>query len=177
MGAYFRFLVQLSGIHPPIFRRFLLTTKASFYDLHIAIQTACGWDNDHLFEFRKSRSQSIAGVPTRDGDGPPDAGEVPLATWFGHGGHRKCVYVYDFGDSWLHDIKLEGTEHHEGDWEQKLLDGARSFPPEDCGGSFGYERCVRFATTGEDPDDLAQWIGKWNPEHFDLISTKRRFDR
>lgn len=180
MGEYFRFEVQLVGAKPPVFRRFLLTTNASFADLHACIQTACGWEDAHLYCFRESaRGPSIAGIPDDSGMGPsdPNAKKVPLTKWFALTGKKSCVYEYDFGDGWLHDVTLETVEQHDGSWKRRLLDGARAFPPEDCGGLGGYEDCVATAGSDDDPHELKEWLGDWDPEHFKLVATKRRFDR
>ena len=184
MGEYFRFRVQLVGVKPPIFRRFLLTTKATFHDLHDAIQAACGWEDAHLYAFRPSaRGDAIAGVPDNSGMGSadPNGKKVPLTKWFSLTGNKTCIYEYDFGDGWLHDIKLETLEQHDGAWKRRLLDGARAFPPEDCGGLHGYENCVALAAGNDDvdadADELREWLGDWEPELFDMVRTKRRFDR
>lgn len=180
MGEYFRFHVQLVGVKPPIFRRFLLDTKATFHDLHMAIQAACGWENAHLYAFRPSaRGDAIAGLAGDEGYGPldPNTKKVPLSKWFSLKGNKACIYEYDFGDGWLHEVKLETVEQQDGTWKRSLLDGARAFPPEDCGGISGYEGCVQVSTTGDDPDGIAEWLGDWNPEHFDQVRTKRRFDK
>ncbi len=36
-------------------------------------------------------------------------------------------------------------------FRRRLVGGERAFPPEDSGGLPGYERCVEFVETGEDP--------------------------
>jgi len=180
MGDYYRFRVQLVGVKPPIFRRFLLTTSATFHDLHMAIQGACGWQNSHLYTFKPSQiGDSIAGVPDTEGIGPsdPNAKKVKLTTWFSLTGNKTCCYEYDYGDSWLHEVKLETIEKHDGAFKRRLLDGARSFPPEDCGGLGGYENCIEVAAGGDDADELREWLGDWKPEHLDLAATKRRFDK
>lgn len=180
MGEFFRFHVQLVGAKPPVFRRFLLHSKATFYDLHDAIQIACGWEDCHLFAFRASeRGESLAGIPDPDGLGPidPDAKKVPLTKWFSLTGNKSCIYEYDFGDGWLHTVKLETVEQHDGRFKRRLLDGARSFPPEDCGGIHGYAECVELATTGEGDAEQKEWLGEWDPEHFDQIGVKRKFDK
>jgi hypothetical protein len=95
---------------------------------------------------------------------------------------QDCVYEYDFGDGWQHEVKLETIDQHDAKTKRSLLDGARSFPPEDCGGINGYEDCVQIANGGvlEDPEhgtELATWLGDWNPEAFNLVATKRKFDK
>lgn len=179
MGEYFRFRVQLVGAVPPIYRQFLINADATFHDLHDAIQDACGWEHAHLFAFRNRRGEPIAGAPEEDGfgDDEPDAQKVKLASWFSITKNKRCVYEYDFGDSWQHEVTLEAIEPHDGKWTRRLLGGARAFPPEDCGGLGGYEACVQVATTGNDPEELGEWLGKWKPEHFNLAATKRKFDR
>jgi len=50
------------------------------------------------------------------------------------------VYEYDFGDCWQHEILVEKVLEAEEDVHYPLcLDGARHRPPEDVGGTYGYE--------------------------------------
>jgi hypothetical protein len=108
MPDYYEFDVRLQHIEPTIWRRFQLPTDASFLDLHYAIQAACGWDNAHLYAFRTTRGRTIAGIPMDTWGTPdPDAAEVRLSTFFS--GSPKCIYEYDFGDSWLHDVARVGS--------------------------------------------------------------------
>ena len=177
MPLYHEFEVSLLGIKPRIWRRFLLRSTATFADLHNAIQ-ACGWDNCHLFVFRDRMGRPVAGIPDAESDEPdPDARRVKLSSHLGEGKERTCVYEYDFGDSWEHEVKLRGTAELPDSFERRLLAGARAFPPEDCGGVPGYEDCVRFATTGRGPKHLREWLDDWTPEAFDVEEAKREFDR
>ncbi len=91
------------------------------------------------------------------------------------------MYEYDSGDSWIHDITLIETVELDEEFQRRLLDGARDFPKEDCGGVAGYERCMMVLQTGEDPweedpKELLAWIGDWRPDSFDLERLKSRFD-
>ncbi|MBW3665866.1 MAG: plasmid pRiA4b ORF-3 family protein, partial [Actinobacteria bacterium] len=81
--AYLDVEVSLDEISPRIWRRFLLRDRASFLDLHHAIQDACGWDNTHLFAFFGPDGDVIAGVPNDFGFGDPhpDAGKVSAGDW------------------------------------------------------------------------------------------------
>jgi hypothetical protein len=47
-----RFRVELTGIEPPIWREFEVPSSYSFWDLHVAIQDAMGWQDCHLHAFR-----------------------------------------------------------------------------------------------------------------------------
>lgn len=105
----------------------------------------------------------------------PDAARVALTSHFGQEG-QHCRYEYDFGDSWIHGVLLIGIVELPDRFERRLLDGARAFPPEDCGGLPGYEDCARVARGGADPEELAGWLGDWDPDRFALITLRRSFD-
>lgn len=184
MPKYYEFEVSLQEIQPRIWRRFLLRTTATFAQLHQAIQASFGWLECHLWEFRLPTHQAvpIAGLP--GGDRPtPDAKTVKLNSYFtGKRAVEWCEYLYDFGDDWTHDVKLIAVRSDEETFKRRLLDGDRAAPPEDCGGTPGYERMVHFVETGEDaydedPEELAAWLDGWRPDAFELVEAKADFDR
>lgn len=185
MPEYFDFEVSLCDVAPRIWRRFLIRKVSTFQDLHRAIQDACGWESYHLFEFRSepsSREDIVAGIPDDEyGPPAPDARKIKLAAYFAPSGNRRCFYLYDFGDCWEHEVNLKGIIPSEETFKRRLLDGARAFPPEDCGGTWGYERCVKIAQghlpKNEDDRELKQWLGRWDPEAFDLKAARKSFDR
>ncbi len=176
MSRYYDLTVALDDVRPPVWRRFLIVADATFADLHRAIQDACGWQNYHLFEFSSATGEHLAGLPDPEWDGPavPDASMVPLSAVFDERG--VCRYVYDFGDHWVHTVRCEGVVESDERFHRRLLGGARAFPPEDCGGVSGYERCVDVARGGEDDEGLHEWLGGWDPECFDLEAARRAFD-
>ena len=47
------FKITIEDTHPPVWRRIIFPEQASFQDLHDVIQTAFGWDDDHLHIFKK----------------------------------------------------------------------------------------------------------------------------
>lgn len=177
MADYFRLRVQLCDVKPAIWRRFQLTTRTSFMDLHRSIQAACGWEDAHLFDFEDARGRVIAGVPDRGGRGPgdPDATSVKLASHFAKPKDR-CFYVYDFGDRWVHDVTLEAIDAEPKAFSRRLLDGERAFPAEDCGGVHGYHDCVEAVRTRSAPEDVLESLEGWDPERFDLTAAQRAFD-
>jgi hypothetical protein len=194
MPTMYDFEVSLVGARPKVWRRFLLATSATFFDLHEAIQRACGWEDRHLFSFNvpskvpskvPSAPTVIAGIPDDDFDDNviPEARFVHLDRYFTAVGTR-ATYEYDFGDDWVHTVTLHGTVEHAERRKRLLLDGARAFPPEDCGGMSGYRQCVAFVRAGRipgknDTDDngLGNWLPKaWHPDHFDIDKTRKHFD-
>ncbi|MPZ74642.1 MAG: hypothetical protein GEU74_15725 [Nitriliruptorales bacterium] len=177
MWRYYDLTVTLDHVHPPPWRRFLIAVDTSLADLHRAIQDACGWENYHLFEFSSPSGEGLAGVPDQDWDERPvrDASAVPVSAVL-DGGRASLSYVYDFGDHWEHTIRCEGVVESEERFHRRLVAGHLAFPPEDCGGVPGYERCVDVARGDDDEEGLRDWLGAWDPERFDLAAARRAFD-
>jgi len=182
MPRYYEFEVALQELQPRIWRRFLLRTTSTFAHLHRAIQDGFGWEDYHLWEFRLAgwQGRPIAGLPGGEeyGRSTPDARSVKLNSYFtGRVKLEWCEYLYDFGDRWVHEVKLVDVHSEKGSFKRRLLAGERSGPREDCGGPPGYERTVHYRQTGEDLfEDEGVDLGEWQPE-MDLSSVKAEFDR
>ena len=79
-------------------------------------------------------------------------------------------------------IKLIRVISDKATFKRRLLEGERSGPPEDCGGTSGYESLIHFFKTGEDewdddPEGLETWLDGWKPDSFVLEDAKRKFDK
>lgn len=81
------------------------------------------------------------------------------------------VYRYDFGDDWEHEITVESiTEPDREPLRSECLDGARACPPEDCGGTSGYENLLRVLSDPRNDEhaDMRRWVGRaFDPERFE----------
>src|SRR3989442_15775385 len=114
MPKYFDFEVALLEVERRIWRRFLLATTGTFEHLHLAIQDACGWENYHLYVFRTEtgydRECEMAGSPGEEfmERAVPDGTRVRLSGYFGEGKIPRCYYIYDFGDTWWHEVIFRG---------------------------------------------------------------------
>ena len=186
MPRYLDFEVSLSDIQPRIWRRFLLRSSATFMHLHRAIQDSFGWKECHLWEFRlpANAEHPIAGVADAElYDSPvPEAKTVKLNRHFtGKQEGESCEYIYDFGDDWVHEVRLLGAVSEKEAFQRRLLGGELAGPPEDCGGVPGYEGILQFLATCKDPWDdpkgLEAWLGGWRSDQFDLPTAKVDFDR
>ena len=181
MPQYLDLEVALDHVQPPVWRRFLLFERATFLDLHQAIQDACGWENRHLFAFRDPTGDVVAGMPDDFGSGNPDLDAAQLSAGDHLRQRDRVMYEYDFGDGWEHAVTLEGVVDVDELFARRLLDGARAFPPEDCGGLPGYQDAIAVAAGDEaqyhDTEELREWLGGWDPDAFDLEATRRHFDR
>lgn len=92
---------------------------------------------------------------------------------------QKFNYLYDFGDSWGHEIIVEKIIEDDG--KQKgtfCLEGERACPTEDCGGVGGYENLIEVKKDKNHPDYgelIVNWLGeKHDFEEFDINGVNKR---
>ena len=180
--------ITLRGIEPEIWRRILVPESYTFYDLHVAIQDAMGWEDYHLHRFvitdiKAPGGRVIIETPFAEPEDDEilESTEVPLSVFFHKAGDR-AVYIYDYGDNWVHDVVLEKIEPKEPKKKYPLcLAGERACPPEDCGGVSGYYRCLEAFRNKDDSEGVLSWLGDWDPDKFDpaqvkFESPRRRFE-
>jgi hypothetical protein len=179
----FEFKIQIKGItNPPVWRKITVPAKFSFYEFHIAIQVAFGWEDCHLFQFSPKGYGSTPTINIPD-EADYDYGEslnaedVKLSEIFKKE-KQKFTYIYDFGDDWTHTIVLEKILP-EISMFPKLLDGKGQCPPEDCGGIWGYESLKETLLDKTHPEyeDLREWLGleedeTWDAATFDPKTTQ-----
>lgn len=168
--------VALRNIRPPVWRRLLVPARLTLAQLHDAIQVAFGWGDCHLHLFLVHDEE----YGPRDPDGAVEdvsSEEVSLAQ-LGLKPKARIRYEYDFGDNWIHDITVEKALVPEDPTMAPVcIGGKRACPPEDCGGSGGYEDLV---IALEDPahprhEEFCEWLDDaWDPEAFNLEEVNAR---
>ena len=183
MGAkppkIYQIKITLLDIKPPVWRRILIPASATFWDLHVAIQDAMGWEDSHLHEFtgpdRRAASPLRIGIPGDEPWAPDEAALKPgwTVTLSQHlkAAAPKLLYTYDFGDDWEHEILLEKVLPVEpGATYPQCIAGRRACPPEDVGGPWGYARYLEAIANPSQPEhkELVEWRGPgFEPEKFD----------
>ena len=172
-----QFRITLQDVKPAVWRRIRTPEGYTFWDLHVAIQDAMGWQDKHLHEFQilepKLRKAESIGIPD-DGDLGPDPDIVPgwdrsVANYFS-GDNPAATYVYDFGDEWRHEVIFEeAVPAEKPEQSPQCLDGAGACPPEDCGGPAGYAEFLRAIRKPGSPrgGELLDWVGgSFDPRCF-----------
>ena len=93
--------------------------------------------------------------------------------------YKEVTYLYDFGDNWTFNIRLEDTvtDYHFG--YPTLLDGAETAPLEDVGGLHGYYEFLEAYRNPEHPEhgEKMQWVNGWNYQEYDPQRINSRLRR
>jgi hypothetical protein len=180
----YQFKITLKDIQPPIWRR-ILVKDCSLDKLHEHIQTAMGWTNSHLHQF------TIGGVLHGDPEllcegwedeiQPVDSLYTKISTIIPEDGKRfRFEYEYDFGDGWEHEVLFEGCLRAEKGARYPLcVEGERACPPEDVGGTSGYQEYLEAMADPEheERESFMRWRGPFDPEQFDTRMATRRMRR
>ncbi|MGH7076610.1 MAG: plasmid pRiA4b ORF-3 family protein, partial [Acetobacteraceae bacterium] len=130
--------IRLDEVKPAVMRRIEVPLTIRLDRLHLVLQAAMGWSNSHLYEIRAH--DGSWGMPDpNSGDGPRDASKVRLEDVLKDAGVKSLKYLYDFGDSWEHSLRIERIADAEpGIAYPRLVEAVGRCPPEDVGGAWGY---------------------------------------
>ncbi|MGM9868689.1 MAG: plasmid pRiA4b ORF-3 family protein [Sodaliphilus sp.] len=167
--------VELKDLKPPIWRKIVVPSNLKLESLAHVILKAMGWEMSHLHQFIHDGEFYI--LP-EDGNEDAldfnslDSRDYYIADLLSKIG-KKCLFVYDFGDSWSHVITLQKVEEYaEGESRTRvsLIGGKRACPIEDVGGTWGYQGYVEALNNPntEEAKELIDWYGHHDPEAFDL---------
>jgi hypothetical protein len=157
---------------PPVWRRVLVPAGVSLGLLHEVIRLAMGWDGGHLHMF--SHGGSNYGPADLEFELDPedeDEGEdeILLFDLLDEPGD-KLSYTYDFGDDWVHEIRLEKILPADSVTAPlTCLTGKGACPPEDCGGAWRYAALKETLATPADPEhkEMLEWLGLAKGSDFD----------
>lgn len=166
--------VTLRDIEPAIWRVVQVPAGITLGGLHRVLQVAMGWTNSHRYLFHVG--EKAYGEPDEEWDIEVlDSAVVTLPEAAQQ--HPSFVYEYDLGDSWEHDIVVQRRVPGASNHLPKCLGGARACPPEDAGGSGGYEELIEALSdpNHEEHDAMVMWAGEdFDPERFDRPAVNRR---
>jgi hypothetical protein len=92
----------------------------------------------------------------------------------------RFEYLYDFGDNWRHELLLEAILLPETAVQYPTcIVGERRTPPEDVGGTSGYEDYLEALADpeNEEHENMLQWRGPFNPETFSPAQVNQRLQK
>jgi len=191
--------ISIHGTHPPIWRRVQVRGNLNLRQLHDIIQVLFGWEGYHLHMFEINGVSFTEDRESRMELEMRDENRMRLDRLELQEG-MKFTYTYDFGDDWVHDIKVEKILPADPTGAYPIcLKGKRAGPPEDCGGVWGYAEIVgilamvargEIQPPAEDEEEPAQeegydqrlelleWVGpEFDPEAFDLDAANAALKR
>lgn len=166
--------VDLEGAKPPIWRRLRVPGNLSLGSLHRVLQNAFEWDGSHAHQFRAGAL--LIGGELDDLDYDLDEDDVSVSELAPDPG-ATLEYVYDFGDSWTHVIKVEKIEPQNTEHPIACLGGRRAAPVEDSGGVWGWAEKLKVAVDPSHPEheEILEWFDGQvpDPEAFDVEAVDR----
>jgi len=168
--SIYQLKVTLRDSHPAIWRRIQVADTILLPHLHGILQLAMGWTNSHLHSFRVGKT--IYAEPSPDDFYPVTDYRTVRLNEIAPAVKDCFVYLYDFGDSWEHDVVVEEIlQAEKGTRYPRCLDGQRACPPEDVGGVGGYADFVKAIRSPRHPEhaEMLAWVGgAFDPDTFDL---------
>lgn len=107
IGGRYSIKVSLSR---KLYRTIAIGASATLEDLHLAIQEAYKFDDDHLYAFyMDGKAWSDAGFYDRRGERGPFTDEVRLGELNLYAG-KQFLYLFDFGDCWEFKVLVQKIE-------------------------------------------------------------------
>lgn len=168
--------ITLMDARPLIWRRIQVQDTVDLPQLHKVLQIVMGWKNSHLHRFTVDRRRHRGKFDAFD-NRHLHASKVTLRLLLGEQDTLFLYYEYDFGDGWIHEVCNEKVQPPEpGKLYPFCIGGERNCPPEDCGGSPGYQEMLKALRDERDPDHAStvEWIGRdFDPEAFDADAVNR----
>jgi hypothetical protein len=171
--------VTLTDTRPAVWRRLLLPASYTLGELHEVIQAVMPWRDFHSHLFRVGKRNF--GEPDEEAPSMEDEETLTLAEVF-RGRCRRIGYLYDFGDSWEHDIAVEQRLDPDPETEYPVCTaGENACPPEDSGGPPGYAEKLRILKDVTHPAyaEVIDWMGEdFDRTRFDLAEANEalRYD-
>lgn len=179
----YQFKITLNESAPSIWRR-IQVRNCTLDKLHEHIQTAMGWSNSHLHQFKIAGARH--GDPELLNDGFEDfdcidSTVTKIVEVIPEDGKQiSFVYEYDFGDGWEHEVLFEGCLRAEKGGRYPIcVEGERACPPENVGGIWGYSEFLDAIADPEHEEHAAfrEWIGLFDPEKFDAEESSKMMRR
>ena len=173
-----RLSITLRYVEPRVARRMDVPANTHLEDLHSYIQAAMGWGNCHLWEFMARRYGDVANWYREDYRSELDATLLDVIDFLR--GKPEFIYMYDFGDSWEHRIRIGKIQPARDDRRYPyLVSGTGRCPLEDIGGVWGY---AEFLRAFDDPSseyreyypEYYEGNETWDPEDAELDARRNR---
>jgi len=168
--------VTLDNVKPDVVRELVVPLTTSLGALHWTLQSAMGWENCHMHDFRVPGSRLSIGDPSMC-DVDEDEDDVSIQDLLNRA-VKKIKYNYDFGDDWKHTIAFGRKLNAAPDEKYPRCTGGQgACPPEDSGGPWGYMENLAVLADPKHAQykETREWMGaSFDPGHFSIDEVDAR---
>jgi len=118
------------SLNKGVWRKIKLSSNHTLEDLHLMIQKAFDFDNDHMYAFymdMKPFSDNAYNCPESDKGPYTDEaviGDIEIFT------KQEFMYLFDFGDQWIFSVKLEEILENEKEITEPIIIDRKGESPE-----------------------------------------------
>ncbi len=171
--------ISITFSDPLIWRRVQVPGEITLAQLHDVIQLSMGWSDSHVHQFLVGK---ISYEPTMKTNRPRESKRFDEHKYklysLEDGMMFMFTYLYDAGEGWEHEIRLEEIVSPTKELKHPiLLSGERGCPPETVGDIHEYQQLITALETpdSKDHDTLFELTGRpdYDPEIFDLEGAKK----
>ena len=165
-------------------RKIRVGANITFERLHKIIQAAYNWRESHPYQFLlfkngdEGEKPSVEVVTDKEMAMNPKAAKLAHRAKLGEylNEHKYLMYIYDFGDEWMHYIDVTDSLEDSRDDLPLLLEGENEAPPEDCGGPEGFEDFLKTIGKGRGGEyrEMMEWAESQGWERYDFKRAKLR---
>jgi hypothetical protein len=172
--------IDLRGLKSPkVWRRIVVPVNIKLSLLHPVLLSTMGWRGGHLHEFMFAQGNYTRMDCDLDLHAHvQDESRVSLRQALQ--GSTTFTWLYDWGDSWYHKVKVERTADLVIPLEHPMcVTGQGACPPDDVGGVPGYEDFIEAMADPAHPehDELLSWHGgPFDPAAFSVTDVQQRLD-
>jgi len=176
--------VELVLVENNATRKIRVGANITFERLHKIIQAAYNWHESHLYQFLlfesgdEGEQPSVEIVIDKEGTLNPKkarlAHRAKLKDYLDE--YKYIMYIYDFGDGWVHYINVIEKLNNYDDKLPVLLDGENDAPPEDCGGPEGFADFLEIMRKPKRKEykEMKMWAEEQGWERFNLQRSSLR---
>lgn len=176
----YQFRITLLDTAPVIWRR-IQVPDCTLNILHYHIQAVMGWENSHLhhFDINGKRHGLPEHIDCYGNGGVVDSRKVMVSEIVAADGKKIAFrYTYDFCENWEHEVLFEGIVKPDQKTKYPVcVEGERACPPEDCGGTPGYEQILVALDDPESDEyhEVLDFVGRrFDPDRFDAEVATRK---
>lgn len=187
-SAYMAELEVILNLPTPCKRTIVVPSNLNFYQLHKIIQNIFEWRDCHYHQFVLKRDERgvplnmIQPVLMQDEDYAYfdkriqyiDSEEITVREVFEN--QDQIEYEYDFGDGWMHTIKLIRFIENCDNPYSRCTELIGVAPMEDCGGPHEFNEIMKILDNPNHPEynDVTRWLGrnKWHSSDLKYINNK-----